>query len=132
MADFAFAAQAVSFRIPVATWIGVSGERPSGASISAHLTATADLLKLTGWEPTFERDLSAAMRAARANGVGDEDTQVVGRDLMEQILQVHLKAPFAQIDAWAEKPGRDLADVLDLITQAAELAAAYGPVKAGA
>jgi hypothetical protein len=131
MADFAFAAQAVSFRIPVSTWIGVSGERPAGVSIAEHLKATAALLERTGWEPTFERDLSAAMRSARANGVGDEDTQVISRDLMEQILQVHLKAPFAQVDAWAEKPGRGLADVLDLIAAAAELAAAYGPAKAG-
>jgi hypothetical protein len=132
MGGFAFAAQAVSFRIPVSTWIGVSGERPAGVSIAAHLTATADLLKLTGWEPTFERDLSAAMRAVRANGAGDEDTQVVGRDLMEEILRVHLKAPFAQVDAWAEKPGRELGDLLALLAAAADLADAYGPAKAGA
>jgi hypothetical protein len=127
---FAFAVQAASFNIPVSTWIGVSGERPSGTAIFDHLTATAELLERTGWEPTFERDLSAAMRAARAQGVGDEDTQVVGRDLMEQILKVHLRAPFAQVDAWAEKPGRRLVELLDLLAAAADLAASYGPAKA--
>jgi hypothetical protein len=130
MAGFAFAAQAVSVSIHPDTWIGVSGERPAGADVFEHLAMTGTLLEQSGWEPTFERDLSAAMRAARGHGVGDEDTQVIGRDLMEQILQVHLKAPFAQVDAWVEKPGRGLADVLDLIAAAAELAAAYGPAKA--
>ena len=130
MSTFAFAAQAVSVGIPASTWVGVSGERPSGADIFDHLTATAVLLEQAGWEPTFERDLSAAMRVARAQGVGDEDTQVVGRDLMEQILRVHLNAPYAQVDAWAEKPGRQLAELLDLLAAAAELADSYGPAKA--
>jgi hypothetical protein len=129
MAGFTFAVQAVSAGIDPLMWVGVAGERPAGIEIAEHLEATARLLQRADSEPTFDRSLSTVMRAARAEGVGSEDTQVVGKDLMEHVLRIHLRAPYAQVDAWSESPKRQPGDVLALLTASAELARRYGPTK---
>jgi hypothetical protein len=129
MAAFAFAAQAVSVSIPPSTWRGASGEIVSGVEVAAHLRAVRNLMELADWEPTFDRGLQAAFRAARANGVGDLDTQFIGRDLMEQILRLHLSG-WSDVDVWTGKPHRSRGEVLDLLASAADLADSYGPAKA--
>ncbi|WP_405883614.1 hypothetical protein OG747_36535 [Streptomyces sp. NBC_01384] len=126
---FAFAEQAVSIDIKSSTWRGVSGETPSGVEVAEHLVETSRYVQRVIWEGTFSHDLLDAFRAVRAEGVGDEDTQSVGRDLMSQILAVHLSG-WVDVDAWAGKPGRDWTDVLYLVLAAADLARTYGPAKA--
>jgi hypothetical protein len=129
MDAFAFASQALSVGISPSTWRGVSGETPAGAEVAVHLDVVHGLLAAGRYEPTFGVDLMAAFRAACATGWGNEDTQSVARDLMEQLLRLQLR-DWADVGAWAEKPGRTFDDVLGLVSAAADLARTYGPVKA--
>jgi len=130
--SFEFAARVAASRIDSATWFGLSGERVTGDAVAAHLAAAAQLMRRDNWDPQVYgpgsyRQLVDALRQVRLDALHDEDTQMVGVDLLEQILAAHLGAPFVDLDVWQDKAARTLPEVLDLLATAAAFARRYGP-----
>jgi hypothetical protein len=132
MSTFAFAARAAAARIDSRTWFTLSGERVTGEDVAAHIESASLLMRRDNWDPQrygpgSGRHLLGALREARLDSLHDEDTQAVARDVMEQILEVHLAAPYVDLDVWSEKASRSLPEVLDLLAAAATFARTYGP-----
>ncbi|MFD6186122.1 hypothetical protein [Streptomyces goshikiensis] len=113
-------------------WYGLSGLLVTGEAVARHLTAAAGLMERKGWDPQLYAPFSGyhlrdALTSTRDDGMGDADTQFVGRTVLEAVLRLSTGASYVDYEVWSEHPVRTLDEVLAVCRTAAALALQHGP-----
>jgi hypothetical protein len=109
-------------------WVGLSGEPVSGEEARELLVAAAEVLVACGWGwGDGLVTLVEALHEARRGPRGGMDAWAVGVRCLELLLRARTGAAVVSVEAWEQRRGRVLGDVLELLATAARFAQGHGP-----